>query len=172
MQSMHDPDIESPNMAPEINIKNPLPRLDTSREKVIAMKKTQDYVAILNSLVLCMNIEGWFGGVHYRPVNLVEIINAVTGWDYTVEEFMTTGERINTLCRAFNVREGITRKDDRLPLRFTEPLEGGPTEGQVLTNEELENMLNNYYEICGWDVETGIPTKKKLEELDLAFVEL
>jgi len=171
VQSMHDPDLESPNMAPEIGITTPLSRLDTSREKVIAMKKTQDHMAIINSLVICVGMY-WFGIVHYRPADLVELLNAVTGWDYTVEEFMTTGERINTLCRAFNVREGITRKDDRLPPRFMEPLEGGPTEGQVITNEEFESMLNNYYDICGWDVETGIPTKKKLEELGLSFVEL
>lgn len=171
IQSMHDPDLESPDTAPEISIKTPLSRLDTSREKVVAMKKTQDYIAVINSLVICECIY-WFGGVHYRPSDLVELINAVTGWDYTVDEFMTTGERINTLCRAFNVREGITRKDDRLPPRFMEPLQDGPTEGQVITNEEFESMLNNYYDICGWDIETGIPTKKKLEELGLAFVNL
>ena len=171
IQSMHDPDLESPNMAPEISISTPLSRLDTSREKVLAMKKTQDYIAVINSLVICECIY-WFGGVHYRPSELVELINAVTGWDYTVEEFMTTGERINTLCRAFNVREGITRKDDRLPLRFMEPLKGGPTDGQVVTKEEFERMLNDYYEICGWDVKTGIPTNEKLRELGLTFVKL
>ena len=171
MQSMHDPDIESPNMAPEIGVETALHRLDTSREKVLAMKKTSDWTAAINSLGLCSNIY-WWGAVHYRPVNLVEILNAVTGWDYTVEEFMTAGERINTFCRAFNVREGITRKDDTLPPRFMEPLEGGPTEGQLITEEELDSMLNDYYEICGWDVETGVPTKERLEELGLGFVKL
>ncbi|MCD6529679.1 aldehyde ferredoxin oxidoreductase family protein [Candidatus Bathyarchaeota archaeon] len=171
IQSMHDTDLESPNMAPEISISAPLSRLDTSKAKVLAMKKTQDYIAVINSLVICECIY-WFGGVHYRPSELVELINAVTGWDYTVEEFMTTGERINTLCRAFNVREGITRKDDRLPPRFMEPLRGGPTDGQAITREEFERMLNDYYEICGWDVETGIPTNEKLRELGLTFVKL
>ena len=171
VQSMHDPDLESPNMAPEIGITKGLSRLDTSREKVIMMKKTQDYMCMLNALVMC-NCIYWFGGVHYRPIDLVEIVKAVTGWEYTVEEFMTTGDRINTFCRAFNVREGITRKDDYLPPKFMKPLEGGPTEGQVITKKEYENMLNMYYEICGWDVESGIPTKKKLQELDLSFIEL
>jgi len=171
MQSMHDPDIESPNMAPEIGIKTPLHRLDTSREKVLALKKTADWTAAINSLGLCSNIY-WFGAVYYRPVNLVEILNAVTGWDYTVEEFMTAGERINTYCRAFNVREGITREDDTLPPRFMEPLVGGPTEDQLITKEELDSMLNDYYEICGWDVETGIPSRERLEEIGLDFVKL
>jgi aldehyde:ferredoxin oxidoreductase len=168
VQSMHDPDLESPNMAPEIGITTPLSRLDTSRAKVVAMKKTQDYLAIINSLVMCECIY-WYGGVHYRPVDLVEIIHAVTGWDFSVQEFMVTGERINTLCRAFNVREGVTRRDDRLPPRFMEPLKGGPTDGQRLTQLEFENMLNDYYEICGWDLATGIPTAKKLKELELTI---
>jgi aldehyde:ferredoxin oxidoreductase len=171
MQSMHDPDIESPNMAPEIGIETPLHRLDTSREKVLALKKTADWTAIINSIGLCSNIY-WFGSVYYRPLNLVDIIKAVTGWDYSIEEFMVTGERINTLCRAFNIREGITREDDTLPPRFMKPLIGGPTDRQSITNEELNSMLNDYYEICGWNVETGIPKKKRLEDLDLGFVKL
>ena len=169
MQSMHDGDLESADRAPEIGVTTPLPRLDTSRAKVAAIKKTQDYIAITNSLVICENIY-WFGVVHYRPKELVDILNAVTGWDYTVEDFMTTGERINTLCRAFNVREGITRKDDYLPPRFMEPLEAGPTKGQLLTKEELNGMLNDYYDICGWDIDTGTPTKEKLKDLELSYV--
>jgi aldehyde:ferredoxin oxidoreductase len=168
LQSMHDTELELPNMAPEIGIINPLSCLDTSKEKVIAMKKTQDYVAIINSLVLCANIY-WFGGVCYKPADLIELLNAVTGWDLTVKELMTIGERINTLCRLFNVREGITRKDDRLPPRFMEPLKGGPTEGYLITEEEFSSMLSNYYEICGWDPETGVPKKEKLIKLGLEF---
>ena len=171
MQSMHDPDIESPDMAPEIGISKPMHRLDTSREKVLALKKTSDWTAMINSTGLCSNIY-WFGSVYYRPVHQVEILNAVTGWDLTVEEFMTTGERINTYCRAFNVREGITRMDDTLPARFMEPLVGGPTDGQSISPDELNSMLDDYYEICGWDKETGIPTKERLKELGLGFIEL
>lgn len=171
MQSMHDPDIESPDMAPEIGISKPLHRLDTSREKVLALKKTSDWTAIINSIGLCSNIY-WFGSVYYRPVHQLEILNAVTGWDMTVDEYMTTGERINTYCRAFNVREGVTRKDDYLPPRFMEPLKGGPTDGQMITKEEIDSMLDSYYDICGWDPETGIPTQKRLEELGLGFVKL
>ena len=114
----------------------------------------------------------WFGSVYYRPLNLIEIIEAVTGTSYTVEEFMKIGERINTLCRAFNVREGITKKDDYLPARFMEPLEGGPTGGQSITSEEFNSMLNDYYVICSWDPETGIPKKEKMIELGLEFASI
>ena len=108
--------------------------------------------------------------MYYRPIHQLEILNAVTGWEFSIDDYMTTGERINTYCRAFNVREGITRKDDHLPRRFMEPLIGGPTDGQRITKEELDSMLDSYYEICGWDLKTGVPTKKRLEELGLGFI--
>jgi aldehyde:ferredoxin oxidoreductase len=171
MQSMHDPDLESPDMAPEVGISKPLHRLDTSTEKVLALKKTSDWTAMINSTGLCSNIY-WFGSVYYRPLHQVEILNAVTGWDFSVKEYMETGERINTYCRAFNVREGITRKDDTLPRRFMEPLVGGPTDGQVISQKELDSMLDSFYEICGWDKETGIPTKERLNQLGLGFISL
>jgi len=63
--------------------------------------------------------------------------------------------------------EGISRRDDYLPPRFMEPLEGGPTGGQSITAEEFNSMLKDYYDICGWDPETGVPTKEKLTELGL-----
>jgi aldehyde:ferredoxin oxidoreductase len=171
MQSMHDPDLESPDMAPEVGISKPLHRLDTSMEKVLALKKTSDWTAMINSTGLCSNIY-WFGSVFYRPLHQVEILNAVTGWDFSVEEYMDTGERINTYCRAYNVREGVTREADTLPRRFMEPLIGGPTDGQAISQEELDSMLDSYYEICGWDKKTGIPTKERLNRLGLGFVNL
>jgi len=71
------------------------------------------------------------------------------------------------LERLFIAREGITRQDDTLPRRFLEeplPEGSGPSTGSVL---ELEPMLDEYYCARGWDVETGLPTKEKLEELGL-----
>jgi aldehyde:ferredoxin oxidoreductase len=81
---------------------------------------------------------------------------------------MTIGERMNNLCRCFNVREGITRKDDYLPRRFMEePLPDGPSRGQRITNEELQRMLDDYYDLRGWNRNTGIPSNEKLSELGL-----
>ena len=88
MQSMHDPDLESPEMAPEIGIIKPLNRLDTSKEKVLALKKTSDWTAIINSVGLCSNIY-WFGSVYYRPIHQLEILNAVTGWEFSIDDYMT-----------------------------------------------------------------------------------
>jgi aldehyde:ferredoxin oxidoreductase len=84
-------------------------------------------------------------------------------------ELAKIGERAFNLCRAFNIREGFSRKDDTLPERLMEPLPDGPYKGQRITYEELQLMLDNYYAIRGWD-RNGIPTPMKLGELGLDFV--
>lgn len=167
MQSFHDTDYEADNAAPEIGISKGLNRHDTSRNKVDAVKRSQDWVAVTNSLLLC-TAPAWVGYNYTRPAFLVETLNAITGLNFTVDDLMIVGERINNLCRCFNVREGNSRKDDYLPQRFTEePLPDGPSKGQRISKEELENMLDNYYELRGWDRKTGIPKPEKLKELGL-----
>ncbi len=77
------------------------------------------------------------------------------------------GERIWNLIRMFNVREGLTRKDDTIPYRIAnDPLKGGKADGHVVTLEDLNKMLDEYYKLRGWDKE-GRPTKEKLKELKL-----
>ena len=82
---------------------------------------------------------------------------------------MTIAERIINLQRAFNVREGVTRRDDRLPKRFGEPLSCGTTKGQRLAQRTIRRMLDDYYEIRGWDKKTGAPKGMTLERLGLGF---
>lgn len=169
MQAFHDPDVERNNVAPEIGIVKSLDRHDTSRDKVEMIRRSQDWVAVTNSLLLCTS-PGWFGFNYTRPAFLAEALNAVTGLNRTVDDLMIVGERANNLCRCFNAREGMTRKDDYLPARFTEePLPDGPSKGQKISTRELEDMLENYYDLRGWDKKTGNPTWKKLQELDLEF---
>lgn len=169
MQAFHDPSFEQENIAPEIGISKALNRHDTSRKKVKAIKLSQDWVAVTNSLLLCTS-PAWVGFNYTRPAFIIEALNAITGWKFKPSDLMVVGERINNLCRCFNSREGISRKDDYLPPRFTEdPLPDGPSKGQRISKKELENMLNEYYELRGWDKETGKPTKQKLKELDLEF---
>jgi aldehyde:ferredoxin oxidoreductase len=169
MQAFHDPEFEAPNLAPEIGITLGLDRHDTSRNKVDIIRRAQDWVAITNSLLLCTS-PGWSGHNYTKPAFLTSAFDAVTGWDFTVDDLLRAGERINNLCRCFNAREGITRKDDILPPRFTEDsLPDGPSKGQRITNEELQSMLDNYYDLRSWDKTTGIPTSAKLRELGLEF---
>ena len=81
---------------------------------------------------------------------------------------MKIGERIYNLERAFNIREGLTRKDDTLPDRMLkEPMPDGPAIGQVVN---LERMLDDYYDIRQWDKDRGFPTRTKFMELGLSDV--
>jgi aldehyde:ferredoxin oxidoreductase len=74
------------------------------------------------------------------------------------------GERISTLARLFNVREGFAREADRLPMRnIAQPMAAGPAKGHVV---ELDPMLDEYYRIMGWDG-NGIPTNETLRDLGL-----
>ncbi len=83
---------------------------------------------------------------------------------------MTTGERVFNLCRAFNIREGATRKDDTLPERLMKPLPGGLFKGEAIPKKALDRMLDAYYEYRGWDKENGKLTRAKLEELGLRHI--
>jgi aldehyde:ferredoxin oxidoreductase len=72
------------------------------------------------------------------------------------------------LLKAYTIREGLTRKDDRWPARFfSEPLPEGPAKGAVLSRDEIDRLLDEYYELRGWDKESGLPNKHKLIELGL-----
>jgi len=135
------------------------PRFST-KGRARFVKETQDERAMCFSLVLC----------DFAPLEVkhfVELLNKATGFNFTVEDYLKTGERIWNLTRLFNVREGITRKDDTLPPRFMEePLPEGATKEQVVTKEMLDEMLDEYYALRGWD-KNGVPTEEKLKELGL-----
>lgn len=96
---------------------------------------------------------------------LWQLVTAATGFDYpTVGDLELVGERISTLARAINVREGFQRAADTLPARnLTQPMVGGPADGHIV---ELAAMLDEYYRIMGWDME-GVPTLKRMQELQL-----
>jgi aldehyde:ferredoxin oxidoreductase len=103
--------------------------------------------------------------------NTATLMEAVTGLAFTPEEVLKVGERVNNLAKAFNVREGFTRADDTLPERLmTEPLKAGASKGHVISREDLDKMLDEYYSLRGWDVETGTPTRAKLTDLRLAYI--
>jgi len=127
------------------------------------MKWYEDEHAFRHCLEVCM-----FAFSRITPDSarlLADLYNGVTGLDINPSDVVTIGERITNLERAFNVREGLTRKDDSLPDRFLkEPMPEGPAKGQVV---KLDTMLDEYYEFRGWDKATGLPTRKKLLELQM-----
>jgi len=143
-------------------------RLRVGADKARLVKALEDIWAIYDCLSLCKFTGYPEGGVEVKRV--ADIVNAATGWNVTPKELMTVGERAINLCRIFNAREGMARKDDTLPERLMEPLTEGMYEGQGISRKDLDEMLDYYYEYRGWDKRTGRPTKSNLEELSLKEV--
>jgi aldehyde:ferredoxin oxidoreductase len=97
--------------------------------------------------------------------DIVTAFEVTVGVALTEAEFRLTGERIVNLNRAFNIREGIRRKDDSLPHRLTHtPAPDGPSKGQIV---ELDQMLDEYYEQRGWNVKDGLPTNQTMRRVNL-----
>jgi aldehyde:ferredoxin oxidoreductase len=118
------------------------------------MLNTFDCVGACKFMGLCLDYRDW-----------VKMVNLVTGWDLSTEEYKLAGERTYNLARAYSIREGLTAADDTLPGRLLEdPLPDGPAEGHV---NQLPILLEKYYSLRGWDKESGKPTPEKLRELDL-----
>ncbi|TYL38135.1 aldehyde ferredoxin oxidoreductase [Natronococcus pandeyae] len=134
-------------------------------DRVEAVIAEQDRRAVLWSLIA----DDFFGEALSATLGADWL--AAIGREYEPEELRRTGARIWTLIRLFNVREGFTREDDALPQRLTEPLEGGPNEGAVITPESFERTLECYYERRGWD-EQGRPTRETIERHGLENLEL
>jgi aldehyde:ferredoxin oxidoreductase len=106
---------------------------------------------------------------YIHPDDVIASINAATGWNLTMQEAMKIGERATNMARVFNAREGFSRKDDSLPERLFQPLENGALAGQSLNHEDFERALTRLYGLKGWDPETTIPSRKRLEELSLGW---
>jgi len=91
-----------------------------------------------------------------------------TGVDTSEDELLTVAQKTRTLERAFNVIKGIRRKDDTLPKRlFETAAPGGLFKGQRLEKAKFDEMLDEYYELRGWD-EHGVPKKKTFDKFSLA----
>jgi aldehyde:ferredoxin oxidoreductase len=137
-------------------------------EKVKFAYLTELFYSMLDSVELCQFVWGP-GWTLYGPAETARLLKAVTGWAVTVDELMSVGARRLNLMRVFNAREGLSRKDDKLPKKFYKALQGqGPTAGIALTHQEIESALDIYYKLAEW-TNDGIPTRFKLEKLNLAW---
>jgi len=134
--------------------------LSHDRAKVQLAIDRQDEKAVVDSSVLC-----FFTLFGLKLKEVYQMVVSATGFEYKdPDELKKLGARIITLSRLFNVREGFSRKDDTLPYRcLEEPLPEGPARGQVV---HLDEMLDEYYELRGWDHE-GIPEKETVSKIGL-----
>ena len=119
----------------------------------------QNLTGALDSSGACLFSTFGIGGAE-----LAEMLSALTGVEYTLDEFMLIGERIWNQEKLWNLKVGYTKADDTLPVRLLkDPIKTGPSKGEV---NHLDQMLPEYYKMRGWD-EDGVPTKAKLKELAL-----
>jgi aldehyde:ferredoxin oxidoreductase len=167
----HDPSwAEYPERMAEIGITGePQPDDVLNLAKVRYALKTEHLYAALDSYNMCQFVFGPAWQL-YSAGQLVDAIQKITGWDVDIDEVLRVGERRLNLQRAFNAREGFSRNEDRLPKKLYQALRGGASDGVALDPDVLEAAKTEYYECCGWDPQTGTPTRATLESLDLAWV--
>jgi aldehyde:ferredoxin oxidoreductase len=135
-------------------------------EEVKVLVDLEDALTLMDAAGGCK-----FMGILLTAEDISNLIANATGWEFGVEEFRKSGERIYNLTRACCIREGINREQDTLPGRLMEePLPAGPAEGMVIDSETLEMMKDAYYRFRGWDQATGIPKPEKLTELGLDYL--
>jgi len=146
---------------------DPIPQMTTKKTRLRAHGRAKNQainsriMQVVNSAGVCM-----FGMTCGPKYPLFEFINAATGWEMSDEEYLQTGERIETLRHAFNVREGITYKDQKMHRRATgeDTMDKGPHAGFVMDNE---TMAREFYQEMGWDFTDDKPFKDRLEKLGL-----
>ncbi len=138
---------------------------DPSEEKGIAKwyKPYKEFTIASNCVGVCL-----YPALFNIPSvqQTMDAYTVITGREIDLKEYLRVGERTVCVQRAFNAREGFDRKDDTLPKRILkEPIKGGKYDGQRIEN--LDAMLDEYYQESGFDKKTGWPTRAKLEELGL-----
>jgi aldehyde:ferredoxin oxidoreductase len=167
MHNMHDGGYASERgvqiSGQSLGILEPLPIDYLGPEKVRIAKYHNDWEAFWNCLGLCAFMP-------YSRERVRDIVQGVTGWNTSMFELIKVGERALAMARAFNAREGFTARDDLSHWRFSTPLQSGPMEGTQVPAEAFAEALDLYYEMRGWDKESGAPTRAKLYELGLGWV--
>ncbi len=139
----------------------------TDLAKVRMTVYSQYFYSLLDTLGLCMFC--WGPGNLFTYRDLEDLLRYTTGWDCSMWELMKVGERRINMMRQLNAKRGFTRKDDKLPKRLNNPLPDGPAKGRRVDPQAFAEMQDQYYDLMGWDRETGNPTKGRLCELGLEW---
>jgi len=148
-----------------MELKGKVDRLKAEKGRGKLVKDAEDIYALIDSLIICKNAKGTL----YKKIEeMAKLYNLVTGIEMTAEQLGIAAERISTTAKLINIREGFGRKDDTLPWKvMNQPItEEGPAKGAVVTQEELDLLLDDYYQARGWNAD-GIPTKDTLQKLGL-----
>lgn len=107
---------------------------------------------------------------HFYPYDysqMAEALSAVTGVAYSIQDILTVGARAQTLSRLFNLSEGFTADDDRIPVRVMKAFGEGPIAQNEISEQDFAWAKKRFYEMMEWDVETGEPTEACIQRLGL-----
>jgi aldehyde:ferredoxin oxidoreductase len=134
-------------------------RLTADEGKGTAAAKTETKSAVLDSLIVCKFLRGVFTDLMAEGADM---LSAVTGWDVDAQELERIGERIVTIKKLFNEREGWTRTEDTLPDRFLEDAlpDASPSGGARLTRTDLDRLIASYYRARGWNEDGTVPAER------------
>jgi aldehyde:ferredoxin oxidoreductase len=161
--NMHDTFMTPGNyeMIRPLGILEEVPVSSLGPDKVRLYKTWTDWRVLANCLCMCQ-FPPW------RFTEYVELLNAVTGWDTSMHELVLVAERALSLARVFNLREGLTASDDRLPERFFKPQTSGFLSNTAVDRDELSRAIRTYYGMMGWD-EEGVPRLETLQYLNVGW---
>jgi len=147
----------------EADFSGAVDRLRGDRGRGALVAASEDFAAVLDSLIVCKFLRKCFADFYGEAA---ELLTHVTGWPASDRELRRVGERINIVKRLFNQREGWRPEDDWLPSRLlTEALPSGVAEGVGLSASELREMIGGYYEARELDA-NGFVTEARLGELE------
>lgn len=142
-----------------LGIREPVPADEVGPRKVAIFKLEYLRQALLDSLAMCH-----LSSVMVDYPMMTNIMNAVTGGNTGPGELIRIAERTMTVARLFNIREGFTDEDDKLPKRFFQPRTNGALARKALDPEKMEQAKRYFYTLMGWDAK-GVPTPERIEEL-------
>ena len=145
---------------PEVGVNEGDVKFFEKKNQSYVAVKCQDLGVVCNSLVLCLFM---VDGGDWSLTDVTELLNAITGWGFTVEDLMLTGERGFTVQRLINLRDGYNAKNDVLPKKMFQSAKEGFRAGKQIPFDEL---MKEYYQLRKWD-ETGAPADETLARLGL-----
>lgn len=166
MMNMHDTDFTTDGEG--------IKRVNAALDKKVPPLKTsdlgEDKMRVFHAELNWMHFQDCAVNCHFYPYHyqhMADALSGVTGIEFTLHDILAVGARAQTLARLFNLREGFTAADDKLPKRVMKAFESGPLKGVEISEQSFNWAKRRYYELMQWDAATGTPTAACLSALQL-----
>ena len=151
----------------QLGITEAVPPREAQPRKAFNFSILESWNSFEKAVGLC-----FFGPLPRSFIPIDDVLSAVhwaSGWDVDIPELLRIGERATNLAKLFNVREGFSRRDDTLPERLFQPLEGGMLSGVAISRDDFATAMTALYEFKGWDPVTTAPTRARLADLGIEW---